>query len=142
MKDINLHLTGKVIAIKHAIPLLKKSQTPRIINIASRLGTKPMTDSVGYCCAEAAVIMLTKVAALELALYGIRVNTVSPALTDTPFARRSYTKDEFANFAKKNPLSRIGKTTDVANVIKFLLSTEAEYINGENINVSGGILLV
>ena len=43
-KDINLHLTGKVIAIKNAISLLKKSQTPRIINIASRLGTKPMTD--------------------------------------------------------------------------------------------------
>ncbi|MFR0822051.1 MAG: SDR family NAD(P)-dependent oxidoreductase [Clostridia bacterium] len=141
-REIDVNLIGRFIIIQKAIPLLKKSETPRIINIASRLGTKPMLDSSAYCMTEAATIMLTKVCALELSKYAIKVNTISPSLTLTPLARQSYTEAEIEASAKKNPSHRVGKIEDTVNLMKFLLKEESEYINGENINVNGGILLV
>ena len=140
-KVLDVNLVGKFVCTKNAIPLLKKSTTPRIVNIASRLGTKGMEESSSYCCAEAAIIMLTKVSALELSQYGIRVNTVSPGMTLTPMARKSFSDEEMKIFEEKNPCKKMGKTTDIANTIMFLLSDDAEYINGENINVNGGTLL-
>ena len=141
-REIDVNLTGRFICVQKAVRLLKKSKQPRIINIASRLGTRPMTLSAPYCTAEAATIMLTKVAALELAEYGIKVNTVSPSMTLTPMAYQSYTDDDIAEMAEKNPSRRLGKPEDVANAVLFLLDEKSDYINGENLNVNGGILLV
>ena len=76
--ELDVNLVARWQCIKNAIPLMKKSEMPRVINIASRLGTRPMEDSVAYCTCEAATIMLTKCCALELAKYNIKVNTVSP----------------------------------------------------------------
>ena len=73
--------------------------------------------------------------------YNIKVNTVSPSLTLTPLARQSYTEEEIEATATKNPSKRLGTTEDTANLVLFLLSEQADYINGENVNVNGGILL-
>lgn len=141
-KEVDVNFIGRFICIQKAIPLLKKSNTPKIINIASRLGTKPMDLSSPYCTCEAATIMLTKVSALELSKYNIKVNTVSPSMTLTPFALKSYTEEEIKEMSEKNPSKRLGKPEDIANTVLFLLSDKADYINGENINVNGGILLL
>lgn len=139
--ELDVNLVARWQCIKNAIPLMKKSEMPRIVNIASRLGTRPMEDSVAYCTCEAATIMLTKCCALELAKYNIKVNTVSPSLTLTPLGMQSYTEDEIKATAEKNPSKRLGTTEDTANLVLFLLSDKADYINGENVNVNGGILL-
>lgn len=142
-KELDVNLVARWICIKYAIPLLKKSNMPRIVNIASRLGSKPMQDSVAYCTSEAATIMLTKCCALELtSKYNIKVNTVSPSMTLTPFAKKSYTAEEIEQTAMKNPSKRLGEIEDTVNAVLFLLSEKADYINGENLNVNGGILLV
>ncbi len=141
-KELDVNLVARWMCTKYAIPLFKKSDYPRVVNIASRLGERPMLDSLAYCTAEAATIMLTKVSALELAKYNIRVNTVSPSLTLTSLAKQSYTDEEIKETASKNPSKRLGECEDTANLVLFLLSKEADYINGENINVNGGILLV
>lgn len=141
-KEIDVNLIGRFICIQKAIPLLKKSNDPKVINIASRLGTKPMELSAPYCISEAGTIMLTKVCALELSKYNIKVNTVSPSMTLTPLALQSYTDEDIKEMEKKNPSKRLGKPEDIANTVCFLLSDKADYINGENINVNGGILLV
>lgn len=142
-KELDVNVVGRWMCIKYAIELLKNSQMPRIVNIASRLGTKPAMDSVAYCTAESATIMLTKCCALELTpKYNIKINTVSPSLTLTPLAMQSYTEDEIKITAQKNPSKRLGKVEDTANAVLFLLSEESDYINGENLNVNGGILLV
>ncbi|MGB5052171.1 MAG: SDR family oxidoreductase, partial [Caldilineaceae bacterium] len=75
---LDLNLKSKLLCTKHAVPLLKKSLMPRIINIASRCSVKPIEESAAYCCAAAGIAMLTRVSALELSKYNIRVNTVSP----------------------------------------------------------------
>lgn len=139
--ELNVNVVARWLCIKNAIPLLKKSTVPRIVNIASRLGTKPMEDSIAYCTSEAATIMLTKCCALELAKYNIRVNTVSPSLTLTPLAKKLYTDEEIQITSFKNPSGRLGTPEDTANLVLFLLSDKADYINGDNINVNGGILL-
>lgn len=140
--ELDVNVVARWQCIKNAIPLMKNSDRPRIINIASRLGTKPMEDSVAYCTCEAATIMLTKCCALELSKYNIKVNTVSPSLTLTPLGMQSYSEEEIKATAEKNPSKRIGTVEDTANLVLFLLSDKSDYINGENINVNGGILLV
>lgn len=142
-KELDVNVIARWMCIKNAIPLLKKSNMPRVVNIASRLGTKPIQDSVAYCTSEAATIMLTQCCALELTpKYNIKVNTVSPSMTLTPLAKKSYTEDEIKQTAMKNPSGRLGEVKDTVNAVLFLLSEEADYINGENLNVNGGILLV
>ncbi len=140
--ELDVNVVARWQCIKNAIPLMKEANNPRVVNIASRLGTRPMEESLAYCTAEAATIMLTQCCALELAKYNIKVNTVSPSLTLTPLARQSYTDEEIDATALKNPSKRLGKTEDTANLVLFLLSDKADYINGENVNVNGGILLI
>lgn len=141
-KEVDVNFIGRFICIQKAIPLLKKVEKPKIINIASRLGTRPMVESAPYCTCEAATIMLTKVCALELSKYNIKVNTISPSMTLTPLALQSYTSEEIEQMSHKNPSKRLGKPEDIASVAVFLLSDKADYINGENLNVNGGILLL
>ena len=138
---LDVNLVGKVICTKHAVSLLKNSKTPSIVNIASRLGTKPCIEASAYCSAEAGIINFTQASALELSKYSIRVNTVSPSLTITPLALYGWTDKEIEEQKESNPLKRLGETIDIANAVLFLLSDKASYINGENLNVNGGLLL-
>jgi len=140
-KVINVNLVGKMICTKYAIPLLKKSKKPSIVNIASRLGTKPCVEASAYCSAEAGIINFTGASALELSKYNIRVNCISPSLTVTPMALAGWSKEEIEETKNNNPLKRLGETVDIANAVLFILSDKASYINGENLNVNGGILL-
>lgn len=140
-KILETNLVGKAMCIKHAIKLLEKSEYPSIINIASRLAERPMPDSSAYCSGAAGIVMLSKCAALELSSKKIRVNCVSPSLTLTPLAIKSYTKKEIAKTAEKSLNKRLCKMEDIFSLVNFLISKKADYINGENINISGGILL-
>jgi NAD(P)-dependent dehydrogenase (short-subunit alcohol dehydrogenase family) len=86
--------------------------------------------------------MLTKVSALELSKYRIRVNSVSPGFTRTPMTENLYPNEEmWLKSEKDNPSGRVGNPIDVANAVLFLLSESAEYINGANIDVNGGSFL-
>lgn len=87
------------------------------------------------------LLILLGASALELSKYKIRANTVSPSLTITPLALDGWTKEEIEEHKENNPLKRLGETIDIANIVLFLLSDKASYINGENINVNGGSLL-
>lgn len=140
-KVLDINLVGKVICTKHAIPFLKNSKTPAIVNIASRLGVIPCEGASAYCSAEAGILNFTKASALEFSKYGIRVNSVSPGLTITPLALEGWTKEEIEEHKQNNLLKRLGEPIDIANAVLFLLSDEASYINGENMNVNGGSLL-
>ena len=87
-------------------------------------------------------VMFTKNLALEWANDKIKVNAVSPSLTtNTGSYYAFYTDEDASEIGKNNPSGRLGKLEDVSNTVLFLCSEEAEYINGENINVNGGILL-
>lgn len=140
-KIVKTNLIGKMFCIKHSVELLKKSKYPTIINISSRLATKPMIDSSAYCCSAAGIVMLTKCAALELSNENIRVNTISPSLTITPLSLKSYSEEEIEEVSKKSLRNRLCEMEDIYNLSQFLISEKSDYINGENININGGIFL-
>lgn len=140
-REIDGNLIHRFYLIQQSIELMRKSNKPRIVNVASRYAERPLMDASPLCISEAGTVMLTKVAALELAKFNIKVNTVSPALAITPLTEAIMKKEDFEAYAKINPSKRVCEPIDVANTILFLLSDEADYINGENVNVNGGILL-
>lgn len=137
-KIVDTNFIGKVICTKHAISLLKESKTPSIVNVSSALGIKPCEESSAYCASAAAIINFTQTSALELSKYKIRVNSICPGFTPTPLSLDSWSKEEIEHKRAINPLGRLGKVEDMANVVLFLLSDKASYINGENISVNGG----
>lgn len=140
-KIIEVNLLGKVFCIQGALPLLKKSSYPSVINIASRLAKKPRIDGSAYSSAAAGIVMLTKSAAVELEKYNIRVNCISPSVTLTPLALQSFTHQEIQNFAQLSTRGRICTKEDIYQAIEFLISKKSDFINGENIDLSGGIFL-
>lgn len=140
-KEIDANLIHRFYLIQQSVELMRKSNQPRIVNVASRYAERPLETASPLCISEAGTVMLTKVAALELAKFNIKVNTVSPALAITPLTQAIMKEEDFENYAKINPSGRVCDPQDVANTILFLLSNDADYINGENVNVNGGILL-
>jgi 3-oxoacyl-[acyl-carrier protein] reductase len=139
---------AKITVTKYALPFLKKSATPAIINTTSRMGKEKTIKSVSiYGPAQAGVIKFTQCCALEFSEYKIRVNAIAPGLTntkfnDTIFAREEGSIDKVAllwnEMAKNNPSGRVCDPQDVANLVSFLASDKASYINGETIGINGG----
>ena len=135
-KVLDTNLLGKVICTKHAYRHMNDGGS--IVNIASRLGVKPCAESPAYCASAAAIINFTKATSLEFSDKKIRVNSISPGLTITPLSLAGWTEKEIKETEKNNPLKRLGKPEDIANLCLFLLSEKALYITGENILVTGG----
>jgi 3-oxoacyl-[acyl-carrier protein] reductase len=141
MKEvIETNLIGKISVTKYALSFLKKSSKAQIINIASRLGTTQTIETVGaYAPASAGIIKFTECCALEFSKYKIRANCVAPGFTDTDMNRNIYSDPEFwRQMNQNNPSGRIGQPEDIANVVSFLASDKADYINAEVIQVNGG----
>jgi NAD(P)-dependent dehydrogenase (short-subunit alcohol dehydrogenase family) len=137
-KVIDINLKGTYLMCKHALPLIRKSKG-NIINISSGLGVVPEPESPAYCSTKAAIIMLTKCMAQEYASKGIRVNAILPGPIDTLMLRNAFpSQKELDEYAKLNPMKRIGKPEEVANVALFSASDEASYVTGGLYSVDGG----
>lgn len=135
---VDINLKGNYLMCKHALPLIRES-SGNIINISSGLGIVPEPESPAYCSTKAAIIMLTKCMAQKYALEGMRVNAVLPGPIDTPLLRNAFSSQkELDEYRKMNPMKRIGKPEEVANVVVFLASDEASYVTGGLYSVDGG----
>ena len=109
-----------------------------IVNITSISGVRASTLRVAYGTSKAALVHLTKQMAVELGTQGIRVNAVSPGPVDTAMAKKVHTPDIRADYHDNIPLNRYGSEQELAEVIFFLSSDKASYINGTVVNVDGG----
>lgn len=135
---INLNFKGTYFMCKHSIPLLKKTKG-NIINISSSMGIIAVPNLSAYCSTKAAIVSLTKCLAQEYASQGIRVNSILPGPIDTPMLRSYFSSQkELDEYANTNPMKRIGKPEEVANVAVFLASDEASYVTGSLYSVDGG----
>ena len=142
-----INVIGMYLSIRAALPLLRAASPPaRIVNIASGAGKIPGVFTAAYHASKAAVISLTRTAAVALAP-GILVNSVCPGVIDTAMWEKidsglaELGAPELARYPSRTaavPLQRPGSPEEVADVVAFLASDAARYMTGEDVNVSGG----
>lgn len=137
-KTIDINLTSVYLLNKAAIQYwLEKNQTGIIVNcgsIHSWVGKKGVT---AYAAAKGGVKLLTQTLATDYASKGIRINAVCPGYIDTPLLSAADERQK-ENLAKLHPIGRLGKPEEVANVVLFLASDAASFVNGAAILVDGG----
>ncbi|SFA82500.1 NAD(P)-dependent dehydrogenase, short-chain alcohol dehydrogenase family [Collimonas sp. OK607] len=110
-----------------------------IINLSSICGTLGTPGMAGYSAAKAAIINFSRAAAAEGAAHGIRVNSVIPAVVETPATAGMLSDDATRKGTEKLiPMGRVGQPEELANAILFLASDEASYITGAALPVDGG----
>ena len=137
---VDICLKGVFLSVKHeARAMIAQRRGGAIVNVASLNSHVPMYGGVAYCCAKAGVEMLSRNAALELAPKRVRINTISPGLTDTPLtaAMHNIAGVEGA-YMDRIPMKRWGTPDDMAAAALFLASDDAGYITGSNLFVDGG----
>lgn len=138
---VDVNMKGVFLISKAAAELmLGRGTKGHIINISATTGITGRKNGVNYCASKAGVIVMTKCLAKELGP-AIRVNCVIPGITRTAeieerFNLRECEQQEVTR--RGIPLGRVGEPSDVANIIHFLLSEEAGYINGQKFIVDGG----
>ena len=145
----SVNVLGTYLTIKHAIPLLRAAKPGRVVNLASIAGKLPSQWTAPYNASKAAVISLTRSAALALAP-DILVNSVCPGPVGTAMYQEIDARlDElggppeshFATRSTQGPMGRAGTASEVSAAILFLLSDAASFITGEDLNVSGGMVM-
>ena len=115
------------------------SQGGAMVTIASINAYLPGVGLAAYNAAKAGVVMLSQIAAMELAPRRIRVNTVAPGLIETTMSAGMLELEPMlADWRENTPLVRYGQAPEVAGLICWLLSTEAAYITGESVTIDGG----
>ncbi|KAB2338894.1 3-hydroxybutyrate dehydrogenase [Cytobacillus depressus] len=146
---IKVMLTAPFIAIKHALPIMKKQQFGRIINMASINGLVGFAGKAAYNSAKHGVIGLTKVAALETAVHGITVNAICPGYVDTALVRNQLNDlAETRNVPLEKvleevifplvPQKRLLSVEEIADYAIFLSSDSAKGVTGQSVVIDGG----
>lgn len=138
---LNIHYKGVFFLTQKALPFINDGG--RIINISSGLARFSFPGSSAYASMKGAVEVLTRYLAKELGSRGIAANVVAPGAIETDFGggRVRDDKDTNAQIAGLTSLGRVGLPDDIGGVVAFLCSEEAKWINGQRIEVSGGIFL-
>ncbi|MDA1674972.1 3-oxoacyl-[acyl-carrier-protein] reductase [Bacillus cereus group sp. TH152-1LC] len=137
---INTNLKGVYNCMKAATRPMMRQKSGRIVNISSVVGILGNPGQVNYVAAKAGVIGITKTMAKELASKGITVNAVAPGFIETDMT------DELSEgvregLLKQIPLNKLGQPEDIAKVVRFLVSEDAQYMTGQTISVDGGMAM-
>jgi len=134
-----VHVTGPFFASRAAAEAMVKHGAGAIINIASMRGIDPGSGPLHYSVSKAAVLMLTKCLARDLAPH-VRVNAIAPGYTETAF-HADRTIAERQQITTRIPLRRFGRPEDIAGAAVFLASDGAAYMTGHTLVLSGGVVL-
>jgi NAD(P)-dependent dehydrogenase (short-subunit alcohol dehydrogenase family) len=125
---------------KAAVPHMQAQGSGKIINMASMAGAQPSPGLGLYGVSKAALIMLTKVLALELASANIQVNAIAPGMIKTRFSRTLWGTPQIAeHLLRAIPQNRFGEPQDVAGLALYLASSASDYITGEVFFIDGGM---
>lgn len=137
---VSTNLKGAFNTIKHLYRNFMKLKAGKIINISSVSGVMGNAGQANYSASKAGIIGLTKTMARELASRNINVNAIAPGFIETDMTG-NMNEETIKAAAQGIPLSRLGKTTDVANLALFLAGKESDYITGQVICVDGGMAI-
>jgi NAD(P)-dependent dehydrogenase (short-subunit alcohol dehydrogenase family) len=135
---IAVNQTGTFLGVKHAAPAMRRAGKGSIINISSVLGTLGTEFGIAYHASKGAVHMITRAAAVMLAP-GIRVNSLTPAITATEMGQ-SIGAERLKARVAAYPMGRAGEAIEVAQGVLFLASDESSFVTGADFRVDGGAL--
>ena len=138
---ISLNLKAPIYLMKSAVPHMKEQKFGRIINIGSISGVMGEAYASLYSATKSGLIGLSKAAALELAQFGITVNTINPGWVDTELGQDSIDSSEFSKeeILSCIPQKRFVAPSEIAGLIKYLISEDAKGITGQSINLCAGL---
>jgi glucose 1-dehydrogenase len=139
---LDVNLKGAFFTAQAFVQYLMKAKRPgKIINISSVHEELPFPHFSPYCVSKGGLKMMTRTLAIELAPYGITINSVAPGAIETPINKRLLNDPaELKGLLGNIPLKRLGEPQDVAGTVAFLASRDADYITGATIVVDGGLL--
>jgi NAD(P)-dependent dehydrogenase (short-subunit alcohol dehydrogenase family) len=144
---MRVNLRGVFLGLRHVLPDMVRRGAGAVVNMASIGSERGLAGACAYNAAKHGVVGLTRTAASEVAQKGVRVNCVMPGVIETPLLLEVI-EQMFPGNAQKGleklgqvaTLNRCGKPGEVGNVVSFLLSDEASYVNGAQWEIDGGAL--
>ena len=137
---INLNLTASFKLMRACAPDMLTKKWGRIINVSSQVALTGSADHAHYSAAKAGLLGLTYSAAKEYGKESVTVNAVLPGRIQTNMITER-SKGRLDEWLSQTPLNRLGRPTEVADMITFLVSEKASYITGAAINVNGGLVM-
>ena len=143
----NVNIKGIYNCIKATIPSMKKSKSGVILNLASIASSVGINDRFAYSMSKGAVLSMTYSIAKDYLTSNIRCNCISPGRVHTPFVdgfiKKNYLekqKDMFKKLSQSQPIGRMGKPQEIADLALFLCSDEAGFITGSDYAIDGGFI--
>lgn len=138
---MRVNLGGTVNCCRFAIPMLGRNKNGRIINMASIAAMHASVGLSAYAASKASVIALSKVLARELASMGVCVNVVAPGLVESDMTDSLADPEVHARSLALQPIARMGRPKEIADVVCFLACDAPAYLTGEVIRVDGGSMI-
>jgi 3-oxoacyl-[acyl-carrier protein] reductase len=137
LRVIQVNLTGAFYCCRAVIPHMRERKYGRIVNIASIAGKEGNPNMVAYSASKAGVIALTKSLAKEVALDGICVNSIAPAVVRTHILDQ-LTQEQIDYMTQRIPMRRTGTPDEIAAVVHYLASPDCSFVTGHCHDASGG----
>ncbi len=136
---IDINQIGVFLGMKNVFPSMKKNKNSSIINVASIASYGASPETMAYTSSKYAVLGMTKAAAIDMAAFGIRVNSVHPGTIQTPMIEHPSVQEAVKIVEEKTPLKRIGLPEEVSSAILFLASDESSFLTGSELVIDGGV---
>lgn len=138
-KMIAIHLYGTMNCTREALKIMLKQKSGKIINIASICGTTGCLAAAHYSAAKGGIIGFTRAVAREVIQQGINVNAVAPGYVDTPLlVSAGLTQESLKELLKEIPIGRLGTPREIASLVAYLATEEANFMVGQVISPNGG----
>ena len=139
---LDINLKGTLLASQAVLPRMRVQKSGAIVMFSSGIARAGARHGAAYAATKGGVLGLARGMALDVAADNIRVNVISPGVTDTPQPRGHRSQADLDAMAAANPTGRIGAPEDMAEAALFLLEDDSSFVTGQDIRVNGGGMLI